>query len=152
VSERRQDGNLGPPFAPANTVAVKSGFWARSEITRNPRTRQIADWIADSLPVRTPGDELPVWLLSCEIERYLRATAALESGERSIAETKILRRDLSTVANTIGRLAAQCGLSALAAAQLGVDVAHAEQLVGERLRQTAGAGERAEARIESGDE
>jgi len=134
----RQLAGIQPPPSPAengNVRAQTHGFRSLVEIQRNPRTAAIADWIASAVPMRSPGDELPIFLLACEVERYLRGTAALDAADADLEATRILRRDLSTVANTIGRLANSLGMTGLAAARLGLDLSRTGAALSEHLRE-----------------
>lgn len=144
---RGPDGKPRAGFEVGNVERRTHGFRALVEIERSPRTAAIADEIEAVLPIAAPGDEFAVWLLAGMIERRIRGLAALADPERSIEETRILRRDLSTVENSIARMLDALGLTPRSRAALGLDVARAEATVAERLRSVEGAAERAEARI-----
>jgi len=133
----------GKPVAGAgkgNTRAMTHGFRALAEIDRNPRTAAIAEWIESVLPVVDAADAPAIWLLAGCMERRIRGLAALESA-KSVKETAILRRDLSTVENTIGRLLDQLAMTPTSRAKLGLDLSRTGEALREHLDATYGGGE-----------
>ena len=108
------------PATEGNTRAMQSGFWALAEIERNRRTAALAEWIREAMPLTSPADEIAIWLLAGCIERRIRGLAEL-AGSTKPERTKVLRRDLSTVENTISRLLDQLGMTPTARAKLGLD-------------------------------
>jgi phage terminase small subunit len=118
-----------PPFQNGNEAALKHG--ARSPRKVEPRARELADALAELVPLGSPSDEPMVWMLANQLARCELAWAWLaEHGLLTEqGEPQPVLRSLSTWENSASRLADRLGLTPFGRSQVGLNVAAAAEIV-----------------------
>lgn len=119
---RRRGGRL-PPAEPGNALARRHGAYATLSLA--PRARAIAAGLGELVPARTRADEPAVCLLAICLAQIEAAAAYV--GERGLldrgGQPQPILRYLATLLNTAGRYCDRLGLTPLARAQLGLEIA-----------------------------
>jgi hypothetical protein len=111
-------------FEPGNDLGLRHGSYA-SPVRLGEEVEQLAAEIAPLVPAYRDSDGPLVQLLALVFRRIARAEPAIsEAEERGDLEvTKALRSDQRGWANTATRILADLGMSPVARARLGLDVA-----------------------------
>lgn len=137
------------PAQPGNSRAVVHGARVSAvKLAADPRTRELAEAIRETMPVYSVADEIAIELLSVVLRRIERSVAAVERVDQALGDNVLaafaspsapylaaLRHDLRGWVQQAARLADQLGMTPTSRARLGLDLVRSEGELA-KLRET----------------
>lgn len=142
-------GYSWPPFQPGHALRMTHGAYVSvARLSKDERTSEIAEFVADTQPVAHPSDATTIWQLAICLRRIELAAAALDQADQATADDPLgayedgrqplerLRADMRGWIMLAQRLEQQLARTPEARGRLGVNLAEAQsrQALTEHLR------------------